>query len=481
MGDELVLGIDLGTSYFKLGLFDRAGQMRGLGRIAVLKDTGDGSLCELPVTRFQRLLREGLRQACEQAEVSSESIRAASYSSQANSFLLLGQQDEPLTPLILWPDARVLGPDPVVRELGKRPDFLSLTAIGFPVSAQFGMSKVRWFQTNHPDIWGQSRRFMTISDYLTFTLTGERVGDAGTAALLGILDLERLRWWEKALQKLEIPVSYLSAPLRPGVLAGRVTQEGERILGLKRGIPFSVGSLDHHVAATGAGAGRIAEISESTGTVLACLCLTQKYTPKTGCCMGPGLFGYDFYQLSFADNGASALEWYRDTYAPEYSLEELGRMAEAVDLGSDGLMALPMANRYHGRDGFKGISHRHLHGHFVRALMESTAASLLDLVKDLNGSTTGSIVATGGGARSDLWLQIKADMMGTDFVTTDCSEPACLGAAIFAALGAGWFSDLEEASASWITVQNKFTPDTGRQEIYSRWLEVRDRLHERWL
>ena len=101
---EYVLGIDLGTSYFKLGVFDKTGTLCGLGRVAVEKDTGDGTLCELPTERFWELLKTGLTRACKQAKVEPVNIKALSYSSQVNTFLLLDENDKPITPLVLWPD-----------------------------------------------------------------------------------------------------------------------------------------------------------------------------------------------------------------------------------------------------------------------------------------------------------------------------------------------------------------------------------------
>jgi xylulokinase len=96
----------------------------------------------------------------------------------------------------------------------------------------------------------------------------------------------------------------------------------------------------------------------------------------------------------------------------------------------------------------------------VRAILESTAESLAALVRRLS-STTGRpvrILATGGGARSDLWLQIKADRLGTEMVRTACPEPACRGAAMLAAVGYGWYDRLSDVSAAWTSVEHTFSP-----------------------
>lgn len=466
---ELVLGIDLGTSYFKLGLFDRKGKVRGLSRVFVLKETHDGSRCELPVGRFWELLNQGLSEACNEANSNRGDIEAISYSSQANSFVLLDDNNQPLTPLILWPDSRVKRVDKAVRELWQRNDFLKKTGLGIGSSPQFCVTKLRWFQQNQPAIWSRVNRIMTISDYLTFGLTGQTVGDEGTASLLGLWDLQNHDWWDEALQMLGLSRPRLSKPLGLGTVAGTVNAEGAKRLEIKNGVALAVGSLDHHIAAIGAGIGQEACVSESTGTVLACLCCSEQYRPKTNCCMGPH-HGREWYQLVFSGNGALALEWYQKHYAPDISIDELMKLAGLVDIGSNGLIALPSLEKYQGLAGFLNMSAEHQHGSFVRAIMESTAATLAGLIVSLcPGGTPEKIVATGGGARSNLWLQIKADLLGAEFMTTDCQESACLGAAMLAGVAAGWFENLDQASAAWVSVLKKFSPTGAGQKAYTQW------------
>jgi len=466
---DLVLGIDLGTSYFKLGLFDREGRVQGFGRVFVPKDTLDGTRCELAVERFWMLLRQGLSLACKQAKTNAGDIKAVAYSSQANSFVLLDNDNQPLTALILWPDSRVEKVGSAVQELWHRSDFLKTTGLGIKSSVQFCVAKLRWFQKNLASLWSDAHRIMTISDYLTFSLTGHTAGDMGTASLLGLLDLQKEQWWDDALAMLGLSRSQLSTPFKPGTLIGELDNDGAQYLGLQGGIPFALGSLDHHTAAIGAGAGSIAEASESTGTVLTCLRYSEQYNPRPDCCMGPGTDD-DYYQLAFNDNGAGTLEWYQKQHASNLSIDELVQMAESVQIGSEGLIAKSVASRYDGLKGFGNISTSHQHGHFVRAIMESTAASLAGLMNCLYGNDKpGCVVGTGGGTRSDLWLQMKADLLGTEFVKTDCQEPACLGAAMFASIAAGWFENLADVRRAWVSVKSRFLPKPANHATYSRW------------
>ena len=433
---DLLLGIDLGTSYFKLGLFDKDLRLRGLGRQAV-PVTGPLPRQEVAVDAFWQILRRGLDEALAAAGAAAGDIAALSWSAQANSFQLLDGAGTPLTPFLLWTDTRqpVL-PEPL-RQLNQHPDFLATTGIGTGLGTGAAVSKLFWFRHETPDCWARAARVLTLADYLSWSLTGCRSGDAGTASLLGLMDQQRLAWWPKALAAAGLRAEQLVQPLRPGTLVGPVSPAGAARLGLKAGIPVVAGSLDHHAAALGAGLGERAPVSESTGTVLACVAMCDRYEPRTGLCTLPGVEPGTWVQLAFDNNGAGVLEWYRRTYAPDMSFKELDRLAAAVPPDCDGLTALPQAHKQPGLDGFTNRQAAHGHGHYARAIMTSTTDTLGVLLDRLSpAGRPDKVVATGGGAHSPFWLQLKRERLGLDIFPAECSEPACRGAALLAARAA---------------------------------------------
>ncbi len=466
---DLVLGVDLGTSYFKLGLFDVQGRLCGLSRVAVGKDTGDGTRAELPVDRFWGLLRKGLQQACDQANVSCNCIKAVSYASQANTFILLDQAHQPLTPLILWCDERARN-HPGVEHLFNQERFLEQTGLGVSCNHQFCVAKILWFQQHHAGLWSRARHLLTLSDYLTFSLTGETVGDMGAASLLGLLDIHRAQWLRSIV---DLGSVALAKPLRPGTMAGGVSRQGADLLGLPAGIPLVAGSLDHHLAGLGAGLDVIADMSESCGTVLACVRTTTAFNPLQDACTGVGFQPGRFFQLVFDGNGAAGLEWYQQNYAADLTLAELEQQASTVPIGSEGLLARPQAFVYPGLDGFVHQKSLHRHGHFYRALLESTAVSAKRLIERFSADAAPRrVVATGGGAESEMWLQIKADLSGLEYVTSQGGAPAAMGAALLAAVAAGWFADLSSASLQWIKLKKRYVPNPERHDQYQRWFQA---------
>lgn len=430
------LGIDLGTSYFKAGVFDTQGKLVGLGRSMVKKEIGDGAICELPIIEFWDTLKESVNQAILKAEVKPTEILSISYSSQANSFVLLDENGNPLTPLILWPDERAGEIPDSLKKLIEKEDFQQKTGLGILPGIHSMLAKLIWFQEHQSDTWDKVKSVMSISDYLTYFLTGQKISDFSTASMTGLFDVCEEKWWDEAVKIIGVNNDFLNHPKRTGSYVGTITQKGVQQLGLSTDTKFFLGGLDHHMVAVGADLPNSGNTSESTGTVLASVNYTKGYKPQNGINIAPGLKKDCFFQMAFNENGATALEWYQKNFAPELSLDELLEMAENIPPGCDGLKAVPSADKYEGLSGFRNIKKEHTHAHFIRAILESTSLSLRELVNKLdNKNLSENIVSSGGGARSLLWIQIKADILNKRFILPKCSELACQGAAYIGAAG----------------------------------------------
>ncbi|MBM3851654.1 MAG: hypothetical protein FJ399_00700, partial [Verrucomicrobia bacterium] len=437
-------------------LFAPDGSLRGLGRVRVETQSPAPGRVELPVAAFWAQLRRGLDDALAQAGATADEIAAISYSSQATTLLLLDEGDQPLTPLVVWTDTRGDPVEPELETFASRDEFRAAIGHG-GFMAESAVPKLRWFRKNEPRRWAQAARVMSISDYLTFALTGERAGDASTAAFLGLYHLTERRWWPAALECFELEVGRLSTPLLPGAVCGCTVAAATRLLGVPVGRRFAVGAIDHHAAAIGSGLGRLAEVSLSTGTVLAALSLVARPTPAAGCYHGPHVDGERFYRLAFDPNGAGQLEDYQRRLAPELSLEQLLEQAQAAQAG--GVAAIDGASP-------SGVGD---HGAAVGTLLEQVALRHRALVRRVAGeAAVPRVIATGGGARSPLWLQIYADVLNATVVRPASPERACLGAAAFAAVAAGYFSSIAEATAAMVRPDREFEPRAAQGEDLTR-------------
>ncbi len=454
----LLLGIDLGTSYFKVGLFDESGALRGLGRVAVSARAPQPGRVELAVETFWELLRRGLATALAEAGATAGQIAGVAYSAQANTFLLLDARDAALTPLVLWTDTRATELGDSWRQFTLTEEFGRMA--GFTgSSANAAAAKWRWFQKHQPEVWARTRSVMTVSDYFTFALTGERVGDAGTAALLGTFDLHAQAWWPEALAHYALADKQLSRPLRPGSPAGKTTAAATQLLGLPAGLPFAVGSLDHHVAALGSGVGSVADAGISTGTVLAAIALTGKVRPQVRCYHGLHFTGAGFFRLVFDPAGAGQLEEFQQKFAPDRSVDQLIALAEKSPAGARPVH-LPRAGDSEEDQAI-----------FTRFILERIAFDQRRLLQRLqDDAPVRSVVASGGAARSSVWLQIKADLLGIPVRSQVAPESACLGAAMLASVAAGVHANLPAAARTMGHAGREYLPDPARATVYRDWL-----------
>lgn len=412
----LLLGFDFGTSYLKAGLFDPAGELRGLGRVGVPVEGTTAGTRELMTETFWRLARAALDEALRQAGASPTDIVGVSYASQANTFLLLDAAGAELTPLIVWSDRRAeVAPGDAAFAASE----VFQRAVGFrDLAPESAVTKCRWWQRERREEWARARGFMTLSDYFTWALTGEMAGDASTAALLGLYHLGERRWWPEALRHFGLAELQLATPRAPGTACGATSGAARARLGLPAGIPFAVGALDHHAAAIGAGVGTLADASLSTGTVLAALCLVPEVAPIRGCLHGPHFDGAQYYRLAFDPRGAGELEKFQREHAPARTLDQL--IQAALDGVSPAVAPTDPETRQRRQ---------------VRAILDRIAGAQRELLHAIlpSGKALRAVAVTGGGARNAAWLEHTARTVGVSVIASTAAERGCLGAAIFAA------------------------------------------------
>jgi sugar (pentulose or hexulose) kinase len=230
------------------------------------------------------------------------------------------------------------------------------------------------------------------------------------------------------------------------------------LFGLPVTCQFVVGCLDQYAGAIGTGTITPGAICETTGTVLAAVRCADHLDddPAANVFQGPAWDENHFWQMSFSSTSANLLEWYRNSLPDKPEYEELSRLAgESRD--SD-LVIEPFEAGKPMEACFRNVRPAHTRGEIARSIMHRVAKSLKDQVADLSGGKVPSeIRSAGGAARSDVWLQIKANTLGTKFVAMECEEPTSLGAAMLAHHGVTG-EPLESIAARWSRVRRTFEP-----------------------
>jgi xylulokinase len=231
-----------------------------------------------------------------------------------------------------------------------------------------------------------------------------------------------------------------------------------REMGLPGACRFVVGCLDQYAGAIGTGTVEPGRVSETTGTVLAAVRLSGSIDAglPDDVYQGPAFDDGKFFQMSFSSTSANLLEWYRNTLPDRPSFEELSRLAAEAD---DAVIIEPYREGEPIESCFRHVRPaEHSAGQVVRGIMRCVAEALKRQVASLSPTETSPVIrSAGGAARSDVWLQIKADVLETTFEAIDCPEPTSLGAAMLAARAVTGRS-MQELARDWVRVRARFTP-----------------------
>jgi xylulokinase len=307
-----------------------------------------------------------------------------------------------------------------------------------------------------------------ISDYLTLLLANRHVTEAGAAGLTGLLDIHRCRWWPKALARFQIDAQWLPDVVRAATDLGPIDAKAAGRFGLPATCRFVVGCLDQYAGAIGAGNVQPGMVSETTGTVLATVQCAERFAWDIGpeVFQGPGFRKGLYWRMAFGDVSANYLHWYRGQLPDRPSFDQLGALAQRIEPGAEGLSLRAGAPLTRVESVFEGWTAQHTPGHAVRCIMEAAAWALSDQVAMLSRDCPpAEIRSTGGAAQSDLWLQIKADVLGIAVTATQCPEPASLGAALLAQASLGG-TDLVEIARQCVHRKPPHRPDPQHHRQY---------------
>jgi xylulokinase len=325
-----------------------------------------------------------------------------------------------------------------------------------------------------------------------FRLTGVYATDKAGAAGTLLFDIRHRDWSGAVLDALEIDPAWLPPTFEGTSITGRVTPEAADATGLRAGTPVVAGGGDQAAAAVGTGAVVEGIVSLSLGTSGVVFASADRPIVEPEgrlhafCHAVPGKWHLMGVMLS----AAGSLRWYRDALAPSVDFEALIEPAAHVPPGSEGLFFLPYLTGERtphpdplARGAFVGLTVRHTQPHLTRSVLEGVAFGLHDsfeLMKSAGLADIAQVRITGGGARSALWRQILADVLGVELVTVNATEGAAYGAAVLAATGAGAHANVPAACAAFIRATGSTTPgpakDTYRQ-LYPLYRDLYPALH----
>ena len=469
MSDDFYIGVDLGTTGTKAGVVSADGRLVALASRKATLDTPEPGRVEFDGEAYIELAFDSMREALKESGVEPASVKAIGISSQAQTFVVLDETGRPVRPAVSWLDVRA---EKEAEELSA----LSVEVGGQEINAISSGPKLLWLSRHEPDVMSKGRRVLLTPDHLIYRLTGNAISDPVTAGSTGMYDRVGGRWLEPLLERCGLRLDMMPEIRLPGERAGELTSKAARELGLPEETLVAVGTNDQSVGALGAGNVTPGCVSVTLGTALAII-VTAEHGKDVPEGVGVGLHPARGYctLLAYAKTSGIVLEWFRENFAPTLSYEEIFEELSRVPIGADGLTCLPHFSGMGtpdfnplARGAFAGLNLSHGRGHLARAVVESLTFTIRENLELLSAAVgTFTVLRTwGGGAKSDVWLQMIADATHIAVERVAATEAAVLGAAELAMVAAGRFASVAEAARTLYKAEKRFEPDTSVRAQY---------------
>lgn len=486
--ERLILGIDIGTTSLKAAVFTTQGKQLASAVVEYSLLTPQTNVVEAPCGIYMDSIRACMDKIREKGSVDTKKICVVGFSVQGETLCMLDEACQPLGNAIVWMDNRA----------GKQAETLRMRfgdELCYEVTGQVSFeacwpaAKILWVRENEPEKFAKIRHLLLLEDYIIYLLTGKFVAEGSLLTSTEYWDIRTKKYWDEMLDFIGIDPAWLPEIRESGTLVGAILPEMAKLLGLSEDTQISTGCLDQAAGAIGVGNIHPGMFSENIGAALAICVPTKTLTYDANRKMPVHYFALpNTYMMHTFTTGGMCLRWFRDGFCqPEIDMQMLtgidaydliNREVERIVPGSDGLITLPHLQgsmapdvNLNAKGVFYGMTLKHTKAHFARSIMESLGYIIsrnLEAISDMGLEIT-QIRTMGGGAKSDVWNQIKADITGKTLnVTYSSQDTACLGAAILAGSAVGIFKSVESAVEQMVQVKRSFIPDPANHAIYEK-------------
>lgn len=452
-----ILVIDAGTTSLKAAIYDDALQVKGLAsrEFEVLRPTTD--CAELNPEHYWSACVEAIQEALRGNAVDVAGIAAIAVTSHTDTLFVLDENDAPVANAILWSDPRAQRQaERIQGEMGLRRLYRTTGQTG--ASSVHFAARIARFTETQGDAVRRVARFLQTQDYLIYRLTGQAVVDHSIACCSLLAHLDRPAYWAEMLALVGVEEQKLSRIVRPGAIAGGLKPEIAKLVGLRAGLPVIAAAMDATAGVVAVRSVAPESIADTTGAalVIGAVCDAPQFDPRTRVPVVAHAAAGQYLMLPWNETGGAALRWFRDQFFVATPLQQGASLSDLYDRitaeaaeappGCDGVTLLP---HFAGsgspdfnpaaRACIYGLTMGHERKHISRAFLEAVAFLVkrnLNLLAEL-GLKVESLTCAGGGSRSALWCQIKADVTGLPVRVCPFPEVTAAGAAIIAMTSLG--------------------------------------------
>jgi xylulokinase len=492
-----LLGIDIGTSGTKTLICDEDGKVLATAMAEHPISSPKPGWSEQRPEDWWLATCAATKTVLKKAKVKPTDIGGIGLSGQMHGSVFLGDGPKALRPALLWNDQRTAEQCAEIEyKAGGRERLIELVAN--PALTGFTAPKILWVRQHEPKVYAKVKHILLPKDYIRYRMTGEYATEVSDASGTLLLNVVKRAWSGELLGLLEIDKALLPRLHESPEVTGQLHDAAAREMGLVAGIPVVGGAGDQAAGAVGNGIVTPGIVSATLGTSGVVFAHSDVPTrdPQgrvhTMCHAVPGKWCVFGCMLS----AGGSFQWFRNTLGQaEVSAAKKAKVdpyelliAEAANapVGSEGAFFLPYLTGERcphpdptARGGWIGVTARTTRAMLIRSLLEGVTFGMRDALEIMQrmGVPITQVRASGGGARSDFWRQLQADIYKQPIVLTNAMEGPAYGVALLAGVGTGVWASVEEACKSSIKQATKVTPAKKTSAIYDRSFAVYDKLY----
>ncbi len=492
MKDTFFMAIDLGTTYIKVGIYDRSGICYAKKQTEVeIDNTQPGIFVQSGDSIYESVL-SCIKETAEEVGEIASSIAAIGFTGQMAGFMGVDENWKDLTSWSCSLDTRyVPWADEMLSEY--RQEFLEIGGTNAPLMAP----KCKWFVETFPEKAEKVVKYMMISSYIIGRMgkcpITEAVIDCSYLTWTGLADMKKSAWSQTLCRNANILRSQLPRIVRSNEICGRLSEEAADRTGLVAGIPLVSGAGDKIAGCIGSGILSPGSMVFEASSYGAISCMAEDFRPNlsTGDYDAiPAFEPGNYYLHKYLPGSGITLSWFLDLMEEKQGFEELEKRVAKVPCGCEGLMAVGLlggsAMPFDGEIKGMWIGHTwsHKKEHFYRALLESYGYELADTLDSIRQmypelEKQETLFMIGGGSQSAVWPEMIADITGKKVVLFERSDLALWGTAILAGNAVGVFEDMREIVSKTVHIAKEIEPNPERYKKYKNYRNVYRTLKEK--
>lgn len=471
---KYVIGVDLGTSAVKTVLVDPQGKVVFEHSESYPLSRPQPNWSEQNPEDWVKGTLVSLRRLIEVSSIDPSQVAGLSFSGQMHGLVLVDKEGQVLRPAILWNDTRTTAQ---CRRIESTLGAKLIEVARNRALEGFTLPKILWVQENEPEVLSQAYQFLLPKDYVRLRLTGDYAMDYSDAAGTLLLDVGSKTWNAEIAEAFELPLSLCPRLVESFEQTGTLLPDIAEASGLLSSTKVFAGGADNACGALGAGVLGEGKTMCSIGT--SGVVLSYESNKDLNLEGKVHFFNHGekdaYYIMGVTLAAGHSLTWFKETFAADKSFDELLSGVPSIPAGSGGLLFTPYivgertphpdANI---RGSFIGMDSGHTLTHFTRSVLEGITFSLresIEIVRD-SGKEITEIIAIGGGAKNEAWLQMQADIFNASIVKLESEQGPAMGAAMLAAYGSGWFTSLSACAEAFIRPADVYKPDPKQAAIY---------------